>query len=180
MITNKTNPIPMLKFLLVLAFSKLLFAQNYVLINSALSGNLANTNYGIGKYTILVPGRTYTLTAAGGDTRLYLWYPGGGYSSNEDWGGTTDPKFSQISFTTTATSGTTTINVYSSAGNINFILYLTDVSPCSSSCTSKLFLRLLRLILKIVKMFQVNVQYVRKERLVLLALEGYLLLEETV
>jgi len=138
MLFHKTNQIPVFKSIFFLAFSQLLFAQTYITINSVVSGNLASTNYGVAKYAILDPGRTYTLTAGGGDTRLYVYYPSGATSNNEDWGGMTDPKFAQVSFTGTA--GTFVIYVYSSAGNFNFNLYLTDTSPCSGSCTSKLFL----------------------------------------
>lgn len=136
-ILNKTNRLPILKVFLFLAFSQLLFAQTYIAINSGSTGSLSATNAYNTHYASLPSGRSYTVTAGGGDTKLYVNFPGGGQTTNEDWGGMTDPKFSQV--TGVSAAGSYTFYVQSSAGAFNYFIYITDVSPCSGSCTSKLF-----------------------------------------
>ncbi len=138
----------MLRFLLYLSFLQLLSTQypNYfATINAATSGTISDTGYYNYKYLILVPGRTYTITALGisgsGDTALAVYYPGGGYDINEDWGGTSYPKSSRLTMTATS-AGIHTIYVYSRSGSFTQNLYITDVSPCSSSCTSKWILEI--------------------------------------
>lgn len=137
MILNKTSQISILQLLLLLVFSQLLFAQTYLSVNSGGSGTLSSTGATGVHYTVFPAGRTYTISAGGGDTKLYVYLPNGGSTVNEDWGGMTNTKFSQV--TGVALAGSYTFYVQSSAGNFNYFIFITDVSPCPNSCTSKVF-----------------------------------------
>jgi len=133
------------KLLFFFSFCSSLLKADWITLNSYVSGTLSGTG-DVNSYNVMLgTSGKYTFTAMGSNglnpmISLLNTNTGSG-PSNDDWGGSTYPLDAQ--FGMSALGGLYIISVKSVAGSGTYNLYVTDTTPCSSSCTSKRKLKVL-------------------------------------